>query len=47
MAGAISGAFLGKGAIPARWLDAIREQTYGVNAIEALADRLWAKFGVE
>ncbi len=45
MAGAISGAFLGRQAIPAQWLGAIREQPYSPSAIEALADRLWAKFG--
>jgi ADP-ribosyl-[dinitrogen reductase] hydrolase len=40
MAGAISGAFLGRDAIPADWCDAVREETHTVRAIEELADRL-------
>jgi poly(ADP-ribose) glycohydrolase ARH3 len=44
MAGAISGAFLGKGAIPPQWLHAIREEQYTAEDIEGLADRLFAKY---
>lgn len=44
MAGAISGAFLGKGAIPPRWLEAIREEQYTAVFFESLADRLFAKY---
>jgi poly(ADP-ribose) glycohydrolase ARH3 len=40
MAGAISGAHLGAGAIPSRWRDGIREERYTPDAIEELADRL-------
>jgi poly(ADP-ribose) glycohydrolase ARH3 len=47
MAGAISGAFLGKEAIPRQWLCAIREPHYTATAIEELADQLHAKFGGE
>jgi poly(ADP-ribose) glycohydrolase ARH3 len=45
MAGAISGAFLGAGAIPARWSAAICEQEHSVNAMQSLADRLHEKYG--
>lgn len=44
MAGAISGAFFGASAIPARWLAAVREEGHTVSAIEALADRLFSRF---
>jgi poly(ADP-ribose) glycohydrolase ARH3 len=44
MAGALSGAFLGKAAIPEPWLDAIREDAYSATVIETLADRLFTKF---
>jgi poly(ADP-ribose) glycohydrolase ARH3 len=40
MAGAISGAFLGRGAIPTRWLDAVREDEYTPEVIASLASRL-------
>ena len=40
MAGAISGAFLGRDAIPAHWIDAIREEHYTPSKVTALADRL-------
>jgi poly(ADP-ribose) glycohydrolase ARH3 len=44
MAGAISGALLGSGAIPPRWRDAVREETYSADVIEDLADRLCGKY---
>jgi len=44
MAGAISGAFLGDSAIPPRWRAAVREETYPVQVIESLADRLLARY---
>jgi poly(ADP-ribose) glycohydrolase ARH3 len=44
MAGAISGASLGKDAIPPEWIDAIREETYSAARIEELADRLFKQF---
>lgn len=44
MAGAVSGAFLGVTHIPARWLSAWREEEYSVPQIEALADRLLARY---
>lgn len=44
MAGAISGAFLGASAIPARWLAANREETHTVSTIEAIADQLFSRF---
>ena len=44
MAGAISGAFLGKAAIPPQWLHAIREAQYTAEVIEGLGDRLFAKY---
>jgi ADP-ribosylglycohydrolase len=47
MAGSISGAFLGSGAIPAQWLAAIHEEVYSPAAIESLADRLVAKYARE
>ena len=40
MAGALSGAFLGGGAIPAGWRNAIREPEYDATRIEDVADRL-------
>jgi len=43
MAGAISGAFLGRGAIPQNWIDAIREDDYTPSKIAALADGLHQK----
>jgi poly(ADP-ribose) glycohydrolase ARH3 len=43
MAGAISGAFLGKEAIPPHWLEAIREEKYTSAVIEGLADDLFDK----
>ena len=45
MAGAISGAFLGDGAIPSHWSNAIREAEYDAGAIKSVADRLLAKYG--
>lgn len=45
MAGAISGAFLGDGAIPSNWKEAIREVDYDAGAIEGVADRLFVKYG--
>ena len=47
MAGAISGAFLGAQAIPPQWRRAVRETKYSPDVIEALADRLFAKFARE
>jgi hypothetical protein len=47
MAGAISGAFLGHGAIPPKWLDAVREEGYTVCKVAGMADRLFEKFGTE
>ena len=44
MAGAVSGAFLGKNAIPANWLAAIREEKFTPEVIENLADRLLARY---
>jgi poly(ADP-ribose) glycohydrolase ARH3 len=44
MAGAIAGAFPGIEAIPKPWLNAVREEEYSVGAIEAVADRLLAKY---
>ncbi|HTL28620.1 MAG TPA: ADP-ribosylglycohydrolase family protein [Tepidisphaeraceae bacterium] len=44
MAGAISGAFLGKDAIPSNWISAVREAIYSPARIEELADRLFAKY---
>jgi poly(ADP-ribose) glycohydrolase ARH3 len=46
MAGAISGAFLGEGAIPSHWPAAIREATFNAAAIRQTADRLFEKFGL-
>jgi len=40
MAGAVSGAFLGRAGIPARWLEKVREDEYGVETVARLADRL-------
>ncbi|HSI32528.1 MAG TPA: ADP-ribosylglycohydrolase family protein [Tepidisphaeraceae bacterium] len=40
MAGAISGAFLGREAIPQEWVEAIREERYSASEIERVADRL-------
>jgi poly(ADP-ribose) glycohydrolase ARH3 len=42
MAGALSGAYLGEAAIPARWLGAICEERYGPAQIAELADQLWS-----
>ncbi len=44
MAGAISGAFLGISAVPARWIGAMREEKYTAGKIESLADELAAKY---
>jgi poly(ADP-ribose) glycohydrolase ARH3 len=44
MAGAISGAFIGRNAIPTQWVNAVREERYSVSAIEKLADQLLAKY---
>lgn len=44
MAGAVSGAFLGREAIPARWLHAIRDERYDRHVIEDLADHLFAEY---
>jgi ADP-ribosylglycohydrolase len=41
MAGAISGAFLGRQAIPPHWINAIREDTYSPVVIAGLADQLY------
>jgi poly(ADP-ribose) glycohydrolase ARH3 len=43
MAGALSGAFLGAGAIPRRWAAAIREERYNAAAIQAVADELYVR----
>jgi hypothetical protein len=40
----MAGAYLGKRAIPERWLQAVREDKYPPKAIEELADRLFAKY---
>jgi len=45
MAGATAGAFLGVQSIPPAWRDAIVEEKYTSDAIEHLADRLFARFG--
>ena len=47
MAGAISAAYLGKAAIPERWLRAVREDKYPSSAIERLADQLFAKYATD
>lgn len=44
MAGALSGAYLGKEGIPQRWLDTVREDRYTPAEIERLADRLFVRF---
>jgi poly(ADP-ribose) glycohydrolase ARH3 len=44
MAGAISGAFLGKDAIPSRWIGAVREETDSPARIQDLADQLFAAY---
>jgi poly(ADP-ribose) glycohydrolase ARH3 len=44
MAGAISGAFLGRDAIPEKWLKTVREEAWTVGRIEDLADRLFSKY---
>jgi poly(ADP-ribose) glycohydrolase ARH3 len=44
MAGAISGASLGADAIPRHWISAIQDAIYPAMTIEAIADRLAAKF---
>jgi poly(ADP-ribose) glycohydrolase ARH3 len=47
MAGAIAGAYLGKSAIPERWLCAVREDKYPPSTIEKLADDLFAKHAAD
>lgn len=47
MAGAISGAFLGKSAIPQHWLTAWRDEEYSASQIETLADHLLARYAGE
>lgn len=44
MAGALSGALLGRQAIPQQWIAAIRDERYSAAMIEGVADRLCAKF---
>jgi ADP-ribosylglycohydrolase len=44
MAGAISGAYLGKQAIPVQWIDAVREDKHFLGEIEDLADHRFAKY---
>ena len=44
MAGALAGALLGRQAIPAAWVGAIREEKYPPVAIEDVADRLFVKY---
>jgi poly(ADP-ribose) glycohydrolase ARH3 len=45
MAGSLAGAYLGESAIPAGWIEAIREERYGAAQIAVLADRLFATRG--
>ena len=45
MAGGISGAFLGEGAIPAAWLDVLEDGANGRTEIAALATRLAGQVG--
>jgi poly(ADP-ribose) glycohydrolase ARH3 len=44
MAGALSGAYLGEAAIPAGWIDAIREEKYTPTRIRQIADLLHQTF---
>jgi poly(ADP-ribose) glycohydrolase ARH3 len=44
MAGAISGAFLGRNAIPDQWTAAVHEDRYSVSGLDDLADRLFATY---
>lgn len=45
MAGALSGALLGRQAIPEQWLRAARDERYSTAAIQGVADRLFERFG--
>jgi poly(ADP-ribose) glycohydrolase ARH3 len=45
MAGALSGALLGRQAIPEHWLLAVRDERYSTAVIADLADRLFTRFG--
>jgi ADP-ribosylglycohydrolase len=45
MAGALSGAFLGQGAIPLPWRESIRETPYDAPTIADVADRLFDRYG--
>lgn len=47
MTGAISGAYLGMEAIPQSWIDYIREDEWTPEAVQALADRLYDRYGKE
>lgn len=46
MAGSIAGAYLGEGAIPQQWVDAIREEQYPAESIRHLADLLYRAFAM-
>jgi poly(ADP-ribose) glycohydrolase ARH3 len=41
MSGALSGAYLGIGGVPARWIEELEDGPRGVNYLRTLADDLW------
>jgi poly(ADP-ribose) glycohydrolase ARH3 len=47
MTGAISGAYLGAGAIPRKWLDRVQEKNYSPQKIRELASKLFEKASLQ